>query len=79
MPTVTVSLTASQAVRGWRGRKEGIFGHYNNNSGPTGGALEAIHILERVPETAGAPGLSWGCGFCILVVRVSGAEKCASR
>lgn len=38
MPTVTVSLTASQAVRRWRRRKEGIFGYYNN-SGPTGDAL----------------------------------------
>lgn len=57
MPTITVSLTASQAVRRWRRRKQGIFGHYNN-SGPTGDALEVIHILEKVPGTPGALRLS---------------------
>lgn len=58
MPTVTVSLIASQALRRWKRGKEGRFWH-SNNSVPTGDALWMTDIPERVLGTPGARGLSW--------------------
>lgn len=65
-------LTAGQALRRWKRRKEGRFWH-TNNSAPTGRALRITYILERVPETPGAR----GCPALAkaLAVRVSGAAN----
>lgn len=64
---MTVSLIASQALRRWKRWEEGRFWH-SNNSVPTGDALWMTDILERVPETPRARGLSWALACALVAI-----------
>lgn len=63
MPNMTTSLTASQALRRWRKKKDGGRLWHANNSAPIEMPC-ADHILERVPETPGTRGQPWTLALC---------------